>query len=323
MSFKTNIKQLAWKLRNSIFSTPECKNNFPADFLVRKGVVVQLVGGLANQMICYKLGRYLSRSQHRTLILDASFYKTLPENSNRNLQLLHHEVHYDIFFDAPSFANKLLANRTVTSITGEPFHSFEDTATKQKALNLTLSDSDFLVIDIWSSLTLREIADTYAKKNNILAELRVNPSNHFDQTNMEFLEKIKASENPVAIHVRRGDYGAEGREMLLTDTYYNRAIVSMESRLSNPCFFIFSDDISWCRSHLRTKSPIAFMDFNDERHGYRDLALASRCKHFIMSSLSTFSHQILELSEPSSTRIVIHSSRDDLEVKEHCNPIRR
>jgi hypothetical protein len=314
MSFKTTAKQIARKLKNSLFGTQERPNNLLIDFRVQKGVIVQLVGGLANQMICYKFGRYLSKSQNRTLILDASFYNSLPANSNRNLQLLYHEVNYDIFFDDPSFANKLLSTRTVTSITGEPFHSFENTVTKQKALSLIQSTSDFLVIDIWSSLTLREIADTYAMENNILAELRVDPSKQFDQTNMEYLEKIIASENPVAIHVRRGDYGADGRDMLLQASYYNRAIATIESRLTNPTFFIFSDDIPWCRSHLRANSSLVFMDFNDERHGYRDLSLASRCKHFIISSLSTFSHQILELSEPCSTRIVIHSTTHDLEA---------
>lgn len=281
-------------------------------FHVKRAVIVQLVGGLANQMICYKLGRYIAKNTERSLILDGTFYTAQPTGTNRNLQLLFHEVKYDVYFDRNSFRAALLHNRSLKSLTGPDFHDFHNDQVKKRALEMIQSHEDFLEIDIWSSLTLRERADQFATDQNILEELRLDTEKHFDDQNKLILRQINACANSTAIHVRRGDYANHAGGMLLQARYYNDAIYQIEENTKSPEFFVFSDDMTWCKEQLKAKSPIHFVDCNDERHGYRDLALASKCKHFIMSSLSTFSHQILELNVPCFNRIVIHSTSDDL-----------
>ncbi len=98
--------------------------------------------------------------------------------------------------------------------------------------------------------------------------------------------------------------------MLVSNDLYNEAIQLLERDLESPSFFVFSDDIEWCRVHLRSNHQMHFADFNDERHGYRDLALGSQCSHFILSNESTYSHMMLELAQRQPGCIVLRTSRN-------------
>lgn len=69
--------------------------------------------------------------------------------------------------------------------------------------------------------------------------------------NLEVLQQIEQSPNPVSIHVRRGDtiLAATGR-VALPGSYYADAIANLKARLTNPTFFVFSDDIAFVKEHL-------------------------------------------------------------------------
>ncbi len=105
--------------------------------------------------------------------------------------------------------------------------------------------------------------------------------------NSKTLEKIRSCES-VCLHVRRGDYlkpdiinliGIVGLD------YYKRAIEFISQRVSNPKFFVFSNDIAWARDNLGIEA--VFVDWNDQEN-YFDLELMRNCKHNIIAN-STFS----------------------------------
>jgi len=94
----------------------------------------------------------------------------------------------------------------------------------------------------------------------------------------------------VAIHVRRGDYTSNAYSAsfgTLADSYYKTAIERINAGAQQPVFFVFSDDIEWCRNNLQLHNAI-FIEHNKGVDSYKDLVLMSHCRHNIIAN-STFS----------------------------------
>jgi hypothetical protein len=62
----------------------------------------------------------------------------------------------------------------------------------------------------------------------------------------------------------------------------------MASRLRDPHFFVFSDDLAWARNNLQLPARTTYVDHNNADRGYEDLRLMTRCRHHIIAN-STFS----------------------------------
>ena len=103
--------------------------------------------------------------------------------------------------------------------------------------------------------------------------------------NLETFEQIKAAENSVSLHVRRGDYKInKGGQELLPIEYYIRAMQILQQKVANPTYFIFSDDIPYTREALPKAERMVFVDHNDEANGHEDLRLMSACRHNIIAN---------------------------------------
>jgi len=97
--------------------------------------------------------------------------------------------------------------------------------------------------------------------------------------------------NSVSIHFRRGDYlKAKLNEVhgILDLDYYLKGIREIQSRVKNPVFYIFSDDIDWCKRNLGSvlTNAIYVSDYNIPM--WVDMSLMSMCSHNIIAN-STFS----------------------------------
>jgi hypothetical protein len=103
--------------------------------------------------------------------------------------------------------------------------------------------------------------------------------------NLDTLEQIRAAENPVSLHVRRGDYALfRGGAMVLAPRYYARAMQALLQRARNPTFFVFSDDMAFARENLPRDKDTVFVDHNDEANPHEDLRLMSACRHHIIAN---------------------------------------
>lgn len=91
----------------------------------------------------------------------------------------------------------------------------------------------------------------------------------------------------VALHVRRGDYLSSGRYICLGNTqYYKEAVKLLKEKIPAPRFFVFSDDIEWCRNELNLPADSIFVDWNNGSNSFRDMQLMSMCKHNIIANSS-------------------------------------
>ena len=102
--------------------------------------------------------------------------------------------------------------------------------------------------------------------------------------------KLINETNSVSIHVRRGDYLKSNNNIfknLTITNYYSNAIEFIKENIENPVFFVFSDDIDWCKNYFKNENAY-FIDWNTGKYSYIDMQLMSLCKNNIIAN-STFS----------------------------------
>ena len=109
---------------------------------------------------------------------------------------------------------------------------------------------------------------------------------------VEWRDKIQNDPNSVSIHIRRGDYLTPTNTIyqfagVASEEYFKRAMEEICKHLQNPAFYIFSDDIPWCREKF-VGNQFHFVDCNTGKNSWRDMQLMSLCHHHINSN-STFS----------------------------------
>lgn len=115
----------------------------------------------------------------------------------------------------------------------------------------------------------------------------------------------------VCLHVRRTDYvnvnsSSEVLGFVGLD-YYRTAVQRLITEVGNDLtFFVFSDDLDWCRQEMRWLPNDAVLVGHDHV-GYKVgnyFALMSRCKYFIIPN-STFSWWAAWLSADRQKRVII------------------
>lgn len=112
-----------------------------------------------------------------------------------------------------------------------------------------------------------------------------------DRFNQEWLARIRQCENPVFVHLRRGDYLNLKEGMVLPVAYYKRAVAYIKSHVRNSTFFLFGQD---CEKYIQEEFgldvPFEIIgETNTKNHeDWKDLYLMTQCAHAIVAN-STFS----------------------------------
>lgn len=109
--------------------------------------------------------------------------------------------------------------------------------------------------------------------------------------------------NSVSMHIRRGDYLKYSEYgNVATLNFYKQAINYINDNVDNPYFFVFSNDLDWCKKQFQQKNFI-FIDCNSKENSWRDMYMISACKHHINAN-STFSWWGAWLSKEKGITIV-------------------
>lgn len=112
--------------------------------------------------------------------------------------------------------------------------------------------------------------------------------------------------NSVSMHIRRGDYlNPENREVfgnICTPAYYRKAVERIRECVPNVHFYLFSDDIPYVKKEF-SGNDFTVVDINHGRDSFYDMWLMSKCKHHICAN-STFSFWGARLN-PSEDKIMI------------------
>ncbi len=157
-----------------------------------------------------------------------------------------------------------------------------------------------------------------AQKNEVKSIFRFPPINN--ESCLRFVNIIKSVDNSVSLHVRRGDYlnikpdNVYQLDGVASPDYYTRAIKKILSIAPDCRFFIFSDDLKWCRKEFACLDAY-YVDCNIGKDSWRDMYLMTLCKHHINAN-STFSWWGAWLAERSGITICPKNFLRNMETKD-------
>lgn len=291
---------------------PESVPPNPETLLLGKSVIVNISGGLCNQMMCYKAGRIVSEWNSAGLIL---YVPNIHLDDHRTFFLDRYPIEYTMMFQSKSMLARILDSNEVLQVKKE--HLFDsngeryDGDRKQELLS-QIKSAKIVYMDFWLPLYFWRADKEFAPQEVILKELVLKTETYLNDRDRRVMMQIKHCRNPVAVHVRRGDFLSSEYDLAVRADYYNHALDFLTQSVSDPEFFVFSDDPDWCKRELSSKYKLHFVDHNDARACTSDMYLGSLCDHFILTNHSTFSHHMVELNHAKSGRLVVTNSKDFL-----------
>lgn len=263
-------------------------------------VVVKLKGGLGNQMFQYAFGRCVSIKNKDQLLLDTTFLldHTPIENvvlRNYDLDIFNLKVNH-INLNETSLINKkkyaFLFNKWLKPVNEKVFNYDPDV--------LNLHKSGAYYDGYWQT-------EKYFKpiEKIIKEDFRLN--NDLFKISFDVYKSIINSDS-VCLNFRRTDFVNNPLHEVTDENYYERGIRYIAERIKNPVFFIFSDDIKWCRQNVKIKHPCTFIDHEHAGKKFDNyLRLMSACKNFIIPN-SSFGWWAAWLSE-NVNKIIIAPSK--------------
>ena len=212
--------------------------------------IIKVRGGIGNQMFQYAYGYALRKKNKINVIYDTSRFK------DKNY-IGHGGMLLNVFnTDTSAFSSKSI-------------------------LDYLMTGSWYYFSYCQSSTFFDEFRDDILKIFTLKKSL--------DNNNQNMLNDIISHKNSVSIHVRRGDYVGNERIRetigVISMEYYQKAIkLFNELGYEDIHYYVFSDDIEWCKENMTFVKPVTFVHINDEYHGYLDMWLMKHCRHNIITN---------------------------------------
>lgn len=225
--------------------------------------VVKIKGGLGNQMFQYAFGKALEAEKNKVFFDLDWFKKNHKETTPRNFDL----SHFNVNIAKAQFWHKLFCR----NIKEKQANIYEPKLKEQKG-NLIFSGY-FQTEDYFKNIRSKLLTDFSLKES-------------LNEKNQDILLQIK-QKNSVSLHVRRGDYVKLAHIYGVCDEkYYNQAVQYIQNQITEPHFFLFSDDVEWVRNNIVLNSPYTIVDINNGEQGFFDLELMKNCSHNIIANSS-------------------------------------
>lgn len=249
-------------------------------------IVVQLIGGLGNQMFQYALGRSLALKKGTPLKLDVSWFT---EIENENTQRVYELDCYPIRAGLTDASKLRVLEPEQEKGKGSPRRRLfgKSSLTIQREAGpgfnaeiLSLPDNIYFV-GYWQN-------EKYFKAIRPILLKEFIPKRLSEYTKRTV--KIIQGRPSVSLHIRRGDYADDPKTNefhgLTPITYYTKALGYIQKKQPGLQLFIFSDDIKWCQNNLPFSKEATFVSGNPADRGYEDMYLMSLCDHNIIANSS-------------------------------------
>lgn len=257
-------------------------------------IIQCLDGGLGNQMFQYANCYAVANDNNMGLSIYSLYNDLIPGSRENGLS----------FFCIPEQFNKNVPFSVLLSGTKCVINRIINIFFKTK-LNCSICVNNSLISTIEETEMAYQPIDVSAKKEFYLLKGFWQSSLYFSNYRSEILKLFTLKEQylqkvlerkeyqqivnddlSVAIHVRHGDFQKIG--WVIDPEYYISAKAIMTQRLGKPHFYVFSDDISWCRGFFCDAQDVTFVESDSTAFSYEDMFLMSKCKHNIIAN-STYS----------------------------------
>jgi len=244
--------------------------------------IVQVVGGIGNQLFQYVFGQYLSEKYKQNVVYDIRYYNNpksprLCELENIDPDLMIYKSNHLYFNTFNAFSYKIWKLLFLLN----PHNSvIQERNFKNEPLNLGNPKYCFYFQGYWQDVKYIDYLKPLIFFNNL--EYQV------ESEIIYYKKTIEAEINPVGIHVRRGDYFLSDNVDIYgicDSNYFSNAIKCIFEKVNNPRFFVFSDDLDWVKNNIQLPLNTIFINnFNIKQFSY--IYLMSLCKHTIISNSS-------------------------------------
>lgn len=251
-------------------------------------IIARITGGLGNQLFQYAAGRRLAYVHNTELKLDVTEVRT---KSYRPYLLDKFSIRTSIATPQERAAMLGMSRwlpEEVEPLVHRHLHWFSPCVLREAHFHfderlLKAGDNTYLIGYWQSEKYFADIAGRLRRDLTLKKPLSAK--------SRDAQRRIQRSVS-VAVTVRRGDFVTDptinARHGVLPPSYYQRAADSVARQVSDPTFYVFSDDIAWVKQHIPLPYRVIYLDFNFPQRIVEDLALIASCKHAILSN-STFS----------------------------------
>jgi hypothetical protein len=246
-------------------------------------ICVCLNGGLGNQLFQYATGRALALRLGCELLLYTSRLHDRASNvTPRQFELDHFRVKARVATAADVRLMPWLHRVPAVSHWFSPWRTYVERGLGYNAAFAELPDQTYLV-GYWQSVRyFASVAGQIAAE--LSAARPLSPAS-------EAVAGVISQGLSVALHVRRGDYvslaSAASRHGALDLPYYEAALQRVRGQVEGARYFVFSDDIDWCRENLPLGAAEAvYVGHNTGPDAWQDLLLMASCRHHIIANSS-------------------------------------
>lgn len=244
-------------------------------------IIIKIIGGLGNQMFQYAFYRSL-KEDYKDIKADTTFYQKYISHNGYELERIFTKIVVEyanseeiekISDNKPSFVNRV--RRRLIGL--HKTHYREIYRGYNRGIEVNADGKYFE--GYWQS-------EKYfiSIKNIIQNDFTFSPL--ADEKNIALSELINEV-NSISIHVRRGDYLENSLySNICNKEYYEKSIRYIQNSFDQRSFFVFSDDIEWCKINLDIQDDVQYIDWNKGSESYIDMQLMSMCKHNIIANSS-------------------------------------
>lgn len=247
-------------------------------------IISMLKGGMGNQMFQYAAGFALVNKHQTKLKLDINY---LLDKSKRYFRHTHREYALDAFNIKAEIATpKEISRFTTPRIGNKYFYHLKKRILKSYNV---FEESHMHSQDEFQNIPPDAYLDGFWQNASYIQNVRnlLLEEFSFKEPLPEYcintFNEIKNS-NSVCVVFRRGDY-VNHPELDITElNYYHAAIDIFQNKKNNFTYFIFSDDILWCKANfVRNDIEIIFVDqmYTGPKAQYY-LQLMIACKKYII-----------------------------------------
>lgn len=244
-------------------------------------VVTKLKGGLGNQMFQYATGLAVATLKKEELKLDVTGYDDLRyvnANTPRQYRLFPFNISGDI-----ATAEEVKERKYPFGGISKAFHFFQHRILKQHYLDY---DQSFL-------RGAHKYVEGYFQSEKNFFDIRDKIRKEFTikkESEIFLLEKSKIDKDKSAsVHIRRGDYVSDFKTNIAhgvcSREYYERAIALVRTKIENPTFYFFSDDIEWVKKEFGERPEFKYVS-NPGLEDCEELMLMASCAHNIIANSS-------------------------------------
>jgi hypothetical protein len=245
-----------------------------------KMIISKIIGGLGNQLFQYAAGRTLAHLNQSEFRLDVSAFD---EYKLRDFELLNFNI-------AANFATENEIKGLLPAHNLEKIFQYLSPVRKRTYYREKYFHFDKNVLMLGPDVYLKGHfqSEKYFLSAVEIIRKEITLKDAVIRNVADFSKKSRSG-NSISVHIRRGDLSKNSVSTeyhgILSAEYYKDAFEVINSKIPNPVFYFFSDDINWVKENLNIPGAI-YVSGEISKNHLEDLYLMSQCKHHIIANSS-------------------------------------